>query len=299
MSHLTIKDLSFAYGQKQVLHDLSLTVKPHEIYGFIGRNGAGKTTTIKCILGYLKPHKGSIHYQGKDVYEDLNAFKKGIGYVNDVPHFPEFLNAREYLKMMARLYAVNLSETQLRETLTTLDLAHVHANIGQYSRGMRQRLAIGAALLHEPDLLIMDEPTSALDPLGRDAILNLMLALKEKTTILYSTHILEDAQRVSDRIGIIEKGHMILEGDLDGLLQTDIPQFIVQTQAPTEGLRLHGKWLELNKNEYLVTVTDGLSANAIAQDLIDHEIRFTAIKPYQKTLTSLVQERLNGHLDTV
>ena len=299
MSHLTIHDLSFAYGKTKVLHDLSLTVKAHEIYGFIGRNGAGKTTTLQCILGYLIPQSGTIEYQGKPVFEDLTAFKRVIGYVNDVPQFPEFLNAQEYLEMMAQLYGVTIDEHQRLELLGMLDLAHVHAKIGQYSRGMRQRLAIGAALLHQPTLLIMDEPTSALDPLGRDAVLNLMMRLKEKTTILYSTHILEDAQRVSDRIGIIEKGHMLVEGSMKALLQTDRPQFMVQTLEPIQGHALTGEWLEIKPQEYIVTPSNEQSANRIAYELNEHNIPFDTIKPYQKTLTSLYQERLHGRLDTV
>ena len=295
MSHLSIKGLTFSYGQKQVLNDLFLDVKPNQIYGFIGRNGAGKTTTIHCLLGYLEAHSGEMLFEGEDITKNRIAFKKAVGYVSDVPLFPPFYKAHEYLRFVGELYHVEGLDARIQEILERIDLKKVTQPIGAYSRGMRQRLAIGAAMLSRPRLLIMDEPTSALDPLGRDQVLALMETLKKETTILYSTHILNDAERVSDRIGILEHGRLLCEGDLKTLLTTDtIISRLELYEAASFDLTV-GSIKKLSPTSYDITVLNASQHQTVWSELAALALPIKAFYPIHKTLTSLYYEVLDAH----
>jgi len=217
---LSINKLSKSYKEVQALDNITLNVYENEVYGFIGRNGAGKTTTISIILSHLKQDEGIIIFDGQTLdFKDV-SYKKKIGFVPDVPSFPAYLTAYEFLKLSAEFMKINadLIDGKIKEILSFINLRDVNQKIGGYSRGMRQRLAIGSALLHEPKILIMDEPTSALDPLGRKEVLDMITTLKDKMTIFYSTHILEDAEKVCDRIGLIDKGKLIVESETKALL---------------------------------------------------------------------------------
>jgi len=227
---LQINNLSKQFKEVRALDNVSLTIYENEVYGFIGKNGAGKTTTISIILALLKKDQGEIIYDGKPLeYRDV-SYKKTIGFVPDVPSFPTYLNAKEFLELSAQLVGLSKEQSikRIKETLEFVKLEHVNHKIGAYSRGMKQRLAIASALLHDPKILIMDEPTSALDPIGRKDVLDMILKLKETMTIFYSTHILEDAEKVCDRIGLIDKGKLLVEANTDELLNSiDTDRFMI------------------------------------------------------------------------
>lgn len=220
---LEIQHLKKSFGSQQVLKGIDLSVPQHSIYGFIGQNGAGKTTTMKMILGLLKSDEGDIYVCGERVSFGETKTNAYIGYLSDVPEYYGFMNATEYMKLCADISHMDpsISKSRIPELLEMVGLdQYKKKKLRGYSRGMKQRLGIAQALLNEPKLLICDEPTSALDPLGRKEILDILLQVKEKTTIILSTHILSDVERICDHIAILKDGMIALHGDLNELKKT-------------------------------------------------------------------------------
>lgn len=212
---ITLENVTKYYKDFKALNEISFEVFEGEVFGFIGKNGAGKTTTINIILSLLKPNDGTVSIFGKEVDVTNIEYKKNIGYVPDVPVFPSFYTAYEYLKYVVEVFQVEKSKDEILELLQFVGLEKANKRIGQFSRGMKQRLAIAQALIHNPKILIMDEPTSALDPTGRKDVLDIIQSLKGKTTIFYSTHILEDAEKVCDRVGLIHEGNIMFVKGID------------------------------------------------------------------------------------
>lgn len=217
MNVLEVSNLSKSFGGHAVLQNLSFSVPEHTIFGFIGKNGAGKTTTMKLITGLLKADQGEIFVNGKKVRAGENETNSYIGYLPDVPEFYEFLTPEEYLTLCARITGMQESESRGRigELLELVGLSDVKRKIRGFSRGMKQRLGIAQALLNRPRLLICDEPTSALDPIGRKEILDILCAVKKETTVLFSTHILSDVERICDEIAYLKDGNVVLQGNLE------------------------------------------------------------------------------------
>ncbi|GKX27653.1 ABC transporter ATP-binding protein [Vallitalea longa] len=217
MNILEIKHLYKKFGSNEVIRDLSLSVPSNTVFGFIGKNGAGKTTTMKMILGLLKADKGNITVAGEQVAYGQTNTNRFIGYLPDVPEFYNFMNSLEYLKLCGEITGMNKKSIVARskELIQLVGLEDAKKKkIGGFSRGMKQRLGIAQALLNEPRLLICDEPTSALDPVGRKEILDIMKSVKDKTTIVFSTHILSDVERICDDIAILKNGKIALTGTL-------------------------------------------------------------------------------------
>lgn len=219
MDMLTISHLSKSFGKNQVIKDLNLTVSKHKIYGFIGQNGAGKTTTMKMILGLLEIDSGDIYVNGKKVVYGQNKTNQYIGYLPDVPEFYGYMTPLEYLRLCGEVAKMPQSQIEIKskELLKMVGLENENKKIHGFSRGMKQRLGIAQALLHDPSLLICDEPTSALDPVGRKEILDILQLVKEKTTVLFSTHILSDVERICDEVALLHEGKIIVQGTLEDI----------------------------------------------------------------------------------
>ena len=213
---LVINNLCIKFGDKEVLKDLNLIVPKNSIFGFIGKNGVGKTTTMKAILGLLKSDSGSIKVNGEEVTYGVTSTNKYIGYLPDVPEFYPFMTAREFLKFCAEITKMEseVIEGKVEELLKLVGLENENHRIKGFSRGMKQRLGIAQALLNEPKLLICDEPTSALDPIGRKEILDILKSASSKTTVLFSTHILSDVERICTDVAVINDGVVKLQGKL-------------------------------------------------------------------------------------
>ena len=206
------------FGERTVLRDLSLTVPEGSIYGFIGENGAGKTTTMKIVTGLLAADGGEIRVCGEKVAYGQTRTNRFVGYLPDVPEFYGYLTPREYLSLVGGLAGLTQAalRTRTEELLSLVGLSDsANRRIGGFSRGMKQRLGIAQALIHRPKLLICDEPTSALDPAGRKDIIDILRAIRFETTVLFSTHILPDIERVCDRIGLLAGGTLALSGKLE------------------------------------------------------------------------------------
>jgi ABC-2 type transport system ATP-binding protein len=214
MAVLKLNNVSKQFGDTRVINNLTFEVPEHSVFGFIGKNGAGKTTTMKMILGFYKPDAGDILVCGEKVSYGNTKTNRFIGYLPDVPEFYGYMTPREYLKLCGEVTGLKRDTLGVRsdELLELVGLQNVNKKVRNFSRGMKQRLGIAQALLNEPKLLICDEPTSALDPVGRMEILNILALAKERTTILFSTHILSDVERICDNIGILNDGTLALEG---------------------------------------------------------------------------------------
>lgn len=219
MDILTVSHITKKFGRHTVLEDLSFSVQEHSIYGFIGKNGAGKTTTMKMILGLYKTEKGDIRVNGEKVEYGQTHTNQYIGYLPDVPEFYSYMTPPEYLKLCAEITGIPKPDWKERipEMLEVVGLADEKKRIQGFSRGMKQRLGIAQALLNKPRLLICDEPTSALDPVGRKEILDILKSVREHTTILFSTHILSDVERICDEIGILNKGRLAWHGTMEDI----------------------------------------------------------------------------------
>ena len=222
MDMLHITDLHKRFGDKEVLKGLNLSVPEHSIFGFIGKNGAGKTTTMKTVLGLIKADTGEITVGGEKVFYGQTSTNRYIGYLPDVPEFYPFMTAPEYLRFCGEITGMKKSEIEKRskELLELVGLGDEKHRIKGFSRGMKQRLGIAQALLNCPKLLICDEPTSALDPVGRKEILDILLAVKEQTTVLFSTHILSDVERICTDVAFLNNGTVTIQGKLSDVKST-------------------------------------------------------------------------------
>ncbi|WP_125605259.1 ABC transporter ATP-binding protein [Lapidilactobacillus bayanensis] len=221
MALLELAHVQKSFGTKQVLTDLTFSVEAGSIFGFVGENGAGKTTTMKLILGLEKLDAGQITVAQQTVKYGQNKTNQNIGYLPDVPEYYGYLTATEYLMLCGHLTGMHKSElpTRIKEMLAAVDLPQNKQRIHGFSRGMKQRLGIAQALLNRPRLLICDEPTSALDPAGRREFLDLLASLRGETTIIFSTHILNDVERICDQVGILNRGRLAVNETLVNLRQ--------------------------------------------------------------------------------
>lgn len=209
---IVVEHLKKSFGQKDVLKDVTFSVPEGSLMGFVGQNGAGKTTTMKALLGLYKVDGGKVFINGEPVTYGNTATNRFVGYLSDVPQFYDFYTSREYLSFCGEISGMKKANLRDRveEILDLVGLSGERKRIGGFSRGMKQRLGIAQALLNRPKLLICDEPTSALDPLGRKEVLKLMSAVRNETTILFSTHILSDVERICDRLVVLNDGIIVM-----------------------------------------------------------------------------------------
>jgi ABC-2 type transport system ATP-binding protein len=213
---LAMRGLTKLFGDRVAVDSMSLDVGEGELFGFLGPNGAGKTTTIKLLVGLLRPTAGSAAICGHDVVADGMRAKAAAGYVPDQPALYDKLTGREMLRLAADLYAVP-RELQLVRIDPMLDAfaldEHADELVQSYSRGMRQKLALAAALLHDPRVLFLDEPTVGLDPLSARQLKDVLRRLcDEGRTVFLSTHVLEVAELLCDRVGVVQRGRLIAVG---------------------------------------------------------------------------------------
>jgi ABC-2 type transport system ATP-binding protein len=214
--------LTKRYKGVAALDDLNLTVPRHSIFGFLGPNGAGKSTTIKLLLGLMRPTRGSATIFGLDSVRNSVAIRERVGYLAQDPRYYDHMTARQTLRFTARFFyrgPGNAIEERIAETLELVGLTDkADRSIKGFSGGERQRLGIAQAQVNYPDLLILDEPAASLDPMGRRDVLLVMERLRKHTTIFYSTHILDDVQRVSDSVAILNHGKLVAQAPIAELL---------------------------------------------------------------------------------
>lgn len=294
MSLLEVRELTKTFGKLAAVNSLSFTVQAGRCVALLGPNGAGKTTTLKMLSGLLEPSSGVITIadgQKRDLRES-------IGYLPQYPAFFNWMSGLEFLKFAGQLAklsdkeAINRSK-ELLERVGLKDAAK--RKIGGYSGGMKQRLGLAQAVIHRPKLLILDEPVSALDPLGRKEVIDLLRELKQETTILFSTHVLHDAEEICDDVMIINQGNIVMDGDIRGMMREHRqPQIKLRVgEAHLEWARtlankpfVHG--FKIESNLVILQVDDILAARqTLLREIADLRIELEAFEIGQTTLEDL------------
>jgi ABC-2 type transport system ATP-binding protein len=218
---IEIENLCLTIEKKKILKEIELHLQPGDTYGLLGPNGAGKSTTIFALLGLRAYESGCVRVLGGDPADNAVSIRRSVGVMPEKAGFYKWMTASDYLKWYGRLYDSEPTDRNLRMILKRVGLgAEAHHLVGTYSRGMRQRLAVARALIQNPRLLILDEPTNGLDPKGRREIHDLLVefASNKKTGVLLCTHLLDDVDRLCNRIGIMDNGRTRLEGSIADLL---------------------------------------------------------------------------------
>ncbi|EUJ33610.1 ABC transporter ATP-binding protein [Listeria floridensis FSL S10-1187] len=279
MTTLAVQNLTKKFGSKKAVSAVSLSVKDGECVALIGPNGAGKTTLINMLVQILKPDNGTILLDEKPIH----LLRQQIGYLPQYPSFYGYMTAFECLRFMGKLS--NMKGKQLEERIIAVLeqvglLDEAKKKIAGYSGGMRQRLGIAQAILHKPKLLVLDEPVSALDPIGRREVITLIEALKSETTILFSTHILQDAAEICDHIAMMRQGEIVLDSSLDAIKQNASTsifeiEFVQDPEAWFDKVKQNDKWNRAERIGHLcrfdakelVTAREWLLAEALKSGL--------------------------------
>jgi ABC-2 type transport system ATP-binding protein len=237
VGNVHVEGLRKYYGSVHALDGLYLEVAPGTIFGFLGPNGAGKTTTLRILTGLARPTSGNARVAGIDILKDGRRLAPHIGHLPEEPAFYPWMTPREFLDYLGYLYGLSSKEraARTRELLALVRMEDVsRRRIAGFSRGMRQRLGVAAALIHHPEVLFLDEPASALDPAGRKEVLDLIESLRGQCTVVMSTHILADVERVCDEVGIIARGRLLVQSPRQELLEHyAIPAFEVEADDDT------------------------------------------------------------------
>ena len=243
---LEVRSLTKRYSSIPVVHRVSFVVRPGEILGYLGPNGSGKSTTVKMLTGLVEPSQGQIVFKGQDVREDLVEYKRHLGYVPEDPQVYPYLSGWEYLQLVGRLHSIpsRSLEEKVQELMKLLSLQNYrHSALSSYSKGMRQKILIAAALLHNPDLLIFDEPLSGLDVTTALIFKNLVKSLAgQGKMILYSSHVLEVVEKICSEVVILQKGSIVAYDSVERLrdlmklssLEAVFAQLVLQED--TEGI---------------------------------------------------------------
>jgi ABC-2 type transport system ATP-binding protein len=305
--------LSKTYKNIRALNGLDIKVHQNSIFGFLGPNGAGKTTTIKLMLGLTRPTAGTANIFGMESVTHSVAIRSRIGYLPQEPHFYEYMTARQTLRFTAEFFFKGPNKAiddRVDEMLELVDLAgKADRPIKTFSGGERQRLGIAQAQVNYPDLLILDEPAASLDPLGRRDVLEVMSKLRKFATIFYSTHILDDVQRVSDSVVILNKGEVVAEGPIEELLagsegviyiihlkgQTDLALKDIQSLPWISAVKTS---LHNDESIWQVSVTDPQAAEGqLLKLLVNGPVNVTEFRRKQYELEDVFIQVIEGGQD--
>lgn len=284
---IEVRGLTKDFKKIRAVDSLSVNVYRGDVFGFLGPNGAGKSTTIRMLLTLIRPKEGSIKIFGKSLMENRNDILKDIGAIIENPAFYNYLSAYKNLEILSRMSGREISSNKIMETLETVGLKERSASkVKTYSHGMKQRLGIAQALLHDPELIILDEPTTGLDPQGMKEIRDLINYLcKEKNkTIFLSSHILSEVEQVANRMIIINKGKTVVEGKVQELLDSAEMKVTIEVDDVEAAAQLikdsgwAGKLLSINNNKMVFDVkTDEIAL--LNKYLVSNNISVSAIVP--------------------
>lgn len=298
MNVLELHQVRKTFGSHDVLKRVDFCVPAHSILGFIGQNGAGKTTTMKLILGLLPRDAGEIQVCQETVSFGDTKANRHIGYLSDVPAFYDYLTPYEYLQLCASITHMPSADCKRKseELLTLTGLWQSRKKrIATFSRGMKQRLGIAQALLNEPDLLIADEPTSALDPIGRKDILSILTQIKDHTTIIFSTHILSDVERVCDSYAILHDGIIQRHGSMQSIKEKASNRMQLEFMNPESMQHFLSKTQFSTKictDTELQITHDNMSQlqSKLHQELLQQKLSLRRMEIVEPTLESLYME---------
>lgn len=304
---IQVNHLNKSFSEIEAVDDLSFTVNEGDVYGFLGQNGAGKSTTIRMLLSLVRPSSGEIMIFGKNLLTQRNEILKHIGAVIEKPDLYKFMSAFQNVSIFARMSGVRRSSSDIMNQLEMVGLAgRAYDKVKTFSQGMKQRLGIAVALIHDPQLIILDEPTNGLDPQGIADIRNLILHLSRERgkTILVSSHLLNEIELISNRILIIDRGKKIVEDNADMLLDPSNTIVEIQTLnnvAARERL-LQTNWASslLSQNDQLSFRMDKAAIPLLVKQMTDMNIGILSIQPrhsLEDYFLSLTTK--NQHVDPV
>ncbi len=300
---ITTTGLKKTFGKLVAVNDLHLDVKRGDVFGFLGPNGSGKTTTIRMLLGLLRPTSGSIHIFGLDNSQHLQAILPRIGGIIEAPVYYSYLSGRENLRIFALASGMRDSAKTRRridEVLAMVDLTAQAKDVcSKYSLGMKQRLAIGMALLTDPEMVLLDEPTNGLDPMGVHEMRQMILRLAASgKTVILSSHLLYEVQQVCNRVAILQKGHVVMQGEVDDLLRKSEHLLVrmntsIEAQAAQICLRAARlSWLAQieQQNETLEIAAPASHASEIVDLLAEQHLYLAEIRPQQSSLEDIFMD---------
>lgn len=277
---IEVKNLTKKFGLLTAVDDLSFTVNEGDVYGFLGQNGAGKSTTIRMLLSLIKPTSGSIRIFGKTVEKNKNEILSKIGAMIEKPDVYKYLSAYDNLKLFAKMSRMVVTDKIINDQLELVGLEkRANDKVKTFSQGMKQRLGIAIAMIHDPEILLLDEPTNGLDPQGIADIRNLLLYLskEKKKTILISSHLLYEVEQIATRLIIIDKGKKLVEGNsIDLIKDADtIVELETSNNQMALQLLLESSWASnyvSERNQFLVFKMSKKLIPAFNQDLVKLQI---------------------------
>ncbi|MBP5783974.1 MAG: ATP-binding cassette domain-containing protein, partial [Methanobrevibacter sp.] len=263
VNHLT-KD----YGEHKGIFDLSLSIKKGEVYGFIGPNGAGKSTTMRHMMGFSRADNGNVTIKNLDSWQDKEKIKEFTGYLAGEIALPNDMTGLQYLKLISKMR--KMQSFDYAEELLKYFKINPNAGIKKMSKGMKQKIAIVATFMHDPDIILLDEPTSGLDPLMQERFIDLVEKEKQNgKTIFLSSHIFDEVSKVCDRVGIVKEGNLIKELDMDSLRNNEEKTYIVKFKDDEDLSKMANLYDDssiVNEKELLIKVSDS-DINEFISDL--------------------------------
>ena len=296
---LHVQELTKEYGKEKAVNEITFSLNKNTATALIGPNGAGKTTTLSILAGLLKQTSGSVVIDG-DMKGDIRS---EIGFLPQYPQFYSWLTALEFIEMAAQLSGIDgkMIRSQAVRTLDFVGLEDAkNKRTGTFSGGMKQRLGLAQAIVHKPGLLLLDEPVSALDPMGRREVLNLLKELQEHTTILYSTHILNDAEEMTDQLLFLKKGQLVEQGSLKKVRDKYAnPQFKVLFASTEEAARFVelSPWPARQENEvvFIHLEENKPVMNEVLQVLANSNLRLSKVERASASLEEIFLQVVNKH----
>ena len=284
---IQVKNLTKKFGAIAAVNNLSFTVNKGDVYGFLGQNGAGKSTTIRMLLTLVKPTTGNIEIFGKELYAHRQHILTSIGAIIEKPDLYPYLSAYQNLIFLARISGVKVSKTKIMEQLEKVGLtARADSKVKTFSQGMKQRLGIAVALVHDPELIILDEPTNGLDPQGIADMRKLITGLSRDfgKTVLVSSHLLAEIEIIANRILIIDKGNKIVEGSAAELLDpaNTIVELVTTDNTAARSKIAATRWasgLQPSASDIIIIKMDKKQIPALVDQMVQMKVEMLSIKP--------------------
>jgi len=282
---IEVKNLSKKFKDITAVKDLSFTVNEGDVYGFLGQNGAGKSTTIRMLLTLVKPSNGEIKIFGKDLSSHRKSILKQVGAIIEKPDHYKFLSAYDNLAIFAKMSGIKVTKDLLMQELQMVGLAdRAQSKVNTFSQGMKQRLGIAVALVHDPQLIILDEPTNGLDPQGISDMRNLIIDLSRKRnkTVLVSSHLLSEIELVANRMIIIHKGEKKVEGKVSELLDPSRSVIHIETDDDAAAITklLQSKWgAYLQSSSKIELHMHKEAVPQLIEDLVAMNVKLLSVNP--------------------
>lgn len=307
-SIIQVKDLNKDFGEIKAVSNLSFSVPAGQVYGFLGQNGAGKSTTIRMLLTLIKPSSGTIQIFGMELQKHRKEILRKVGAIIERPDLYKYLTALENLRIFGTMSGIKISEKKLMDQLAMVGLAdRAHSKVKTYSQGMKQRLGIATALVHDPELIILDEPTNGLDPQGIADIRNLILHLKKDLgkTLVVSSHLLSEVELIADSMIIIDKGKKLVEGKVNELFdpsETVVEVKTINDEIAWEKLKTSqlGQFILNKRNDAILLKLHREQVPVVMKEMVQMDIGILSfhskhsLEDYFLSLTTA-----NQHVETV